>query len=292
MRKALFFLLLLPLLLLLFPACTSSTRIDTVAPAAVNIPKEYKKVLLINRTKEDPKFSQSNKMERMLTGTWAKNNPQLSFQVLSGLSAELTSSMKAYEVKTLTDTLFMGTGNQQYPETFTPVFIDSLCKKYGVDFVIALETFHFDIVSKANGKPATFNVVGIGLANVMSGPTYSLAALVKGGFRIYPSSGTGLIDQFTNTITWDFQRDGVADLPVLTQLSTAKESVNRALRFCGSDYGYTLSPHPISIYRTVYTRGHETLEAAGRYTNLGQWDPAMNIWDKNLTSTNSKLKKR
>lgn len=286
-------LLLLLSLLLLLPCCNSSVRINAVEPAAVSIPKEYKKVLLINRTGEDPKYAAQNKMERVLTGDWSKKNPKVSFEILNGLSQEMSGSMKAYEVQILTEKIFMGTGNQQFAEALTTAFIDSLCTKYGTDFVVSLETINLDVVSKANGAPAVFNVVNIGLGTLATGgPTYTLKAVVKGGFRVYPADGSNLLDEFTSVIQWDFERDRIPDLAVLTMLSNAKESMNRALRRCGADYGYSLSPHPIVLHRTVYTRGSASLKAASRYTDLGKWDDALGIWNKSLNSNSRKEKSR
>jgi len=272
-------------------SCTSYVRIDTVQPAAVNIPKDYKKVLLINRTGEDPAFAATNKLERMLTGDWSKRNTKLSFSILHGLSAELTNSMKHYEVQILKDTILRGTGNQTFPATLTTTFIDSLCAKYGVDFVIALETFGLDVVNKANGTPAVMNVVGLAI-NTLSGPTYSLGAVVKAGWRIYPAGGSNLIDQFPQVMSWDFGRDGIPDQAVLLQLSNAKESMNKALRTAGNRYGSSITPHPLVLQRKVYTSGSSSLNAAARYTSLGQWDNAMAIWDKNLNGSSIKVRKR
>ncbi|MCC7303637.1 MAG: hypothetical protein IT233_13435 [Bacteroidia bacterium] len=279
---------------LILASCNSSVRINTVEPSAVNIPKQFKKVLLINRTAEDPKYASTNKMERILTGDWSKRNPKVSFEILNGLSSEMSNSLKAYEVQILTEKTFMGTGNQQFAEPFAPAFIDSLCTRYGVDMVVSLETINLDVVSKANGTPATFNVVGIGMSTIMSGgaPTYTLMAVVKGGFRIYPADGSNLLDEFTAKINWDFGKDKISDLMVLSMMSNAKESMNRALRYCGSTYGYGLSPHPLTLHRKVYTRGSAALKSASRYTDLGKWDDALGIWNKHVSSSSTKEKKR
>jgi hypothetical protein len=276
---------------LLMAACTATVRINTVQPAAVNIPKEFKKVLLINRTGEDPNYKQTNKIEKMLSGDWSKRNPRNTFKVLEGLGAELTNSMKNYQVQILKDTIFMGTGNVMFPEYLKPDFIDSLANKYEADFVIALETFDMDMISKVNGAPVTFNVVGIVAATPM-GPTYTILHVTKLGWRIYPVGGGSLIDQHQHSYTMDFQRMGIPDQTVLLQLPKAKEGVNVALFDAGSFYGDRITPHPITLVRQFFTSGSSSIKQGARLAHLGKWDEAADRWAVGTKSGRRKVGKR
>src|SRR5438128_139388 len=101
---------LLALASIFFPACTSYIHFDAMQPAYVNIRPEYKKVLLINRTRPDAKRS-IDKLENVLTGEWGKEDGKASFRCLDGLSQNLSGSLKNYQVLVLKDTNFAGTGN-------------------------------------------------------------------------------------------------------------------------------------------------------------------------------------
>src|ERR1051326_5512112 len=201
-----------------FPSCTAYVHFDAIQPAYVNIPVQYKKILLINRTRPDAKRS-IDKLENVLTGEWGKQDSKASFRCLDGLSQNLQSSLKNYQTMVLKDTNLAGTGNMIFPPAMPPRFIDSVCAKYGADIAIVLEAFDTDVISKANGAPVLLSPLP--LLNPLAGPTFTLFSRVKAGFRIYDPKNNDMIDQFTLSTNYDFALMNIPDQEVLLHLPHA-----------------------------------------------------------------------
>ncbi|HEY6162015.1 MAG TPA: DUF6340 family protein [Bacteroidia bacterium] len=271
---------LLLLAALFFPSCTAYVHFDAIQPAYVNIPVQYKKILLINRTRPDAKRS-IDKLENVLTGEWGKQDSKASFRCLDGLSQNLQSSLKNYQTMVLKDTNLAGTGNMIFPPAMPPRFIDSVCAKYGADIAIVLEAFDTDVISKANGAPVLLSPLP--LLNPLAGPTFTLFSRVKAGFRIYDPKNNDMIDQFTLSTNYDFARMNIPDQEVLLHLPHALQGVYENGFMCGNDYGYRVAPHMASRTREIYRKGNYQLKMAYRSAVVGKWDDAYAIWQKNIT---------
>ncbi len=274
---------------LLITGCTAIAHFDTVQPAAVNIPPEYKKVVLLNRTRPAHQFLVGNKFEQIMSGDWGKKDENITFLCLNALSGALSGSMKHYEVDIINDKIYMGTGNESFPtESLAPAFIDSICRAHNADFVIALEAFDISVVSKVNGLPATFNVVNIA-AVTPSGPTFTLRSVVNTGWRIYPARGSSMIDQFINKASFDFGSMSITDQEVLLRTSRAREGLNRNCSMAGEDYAYRITPHPVTLHREWYTSGSASMKEARRLAFVNRWNDAFSIWQANSGSGKRKV---
>ncbi len=268
--------------------CVATVSFDAVQPAPVDIPTAYKKVVILNRTGSDKQYQSSTQLEGFLTGEWFKQDKKITFFCLEGLADYLVGSMKKYETEIITDSVFKGTGTEIFPETFSPDFVSRICKKYKADFLIALEAYDIDIISKVNGTPVTFNVLDIATATP-AGPTYTLRTVVKSGWRIYPANSAALIDQYMGKTTYDFSAMNVPDQAVLLGLPASREVVNKTSRFAGNNYADRITPEMITIHRNFYKSGNAAMKEAARFTYVSKWGQAFDIWQQNMNSPKKKV---
>jgi hypothetical protein len=269
----------------LLTACTSYVHFDAIKPAAVNIPPDFKKVLLVNRS-GIPRNG-FNKFEQVVTGEWKGEDRKAGFRCLEGIGDMLTRSLKGYSTMVLKDTILAGgPGNMVMAEPLGKRTLDSLCKKYGADFVITLEAFDTDILNKATGAPVMLSPLP--LINPLAGPTFTLMSRVKAGFRIYDPKNGNLVDRFDMSQNYDFAYMHISDQEVMLHLPHVIEGICQNGYNVGSDYGYRVSPQMTQRTRMIYRKGNSMMKIADRSMAVGKWDDAFATWQQVSTSGKTK----
>jgi hypothetical protein len=271
---------------LLAAGCRSTVGFQVIEPAFITLPPQLKKVVILNRTAAD-RLKPFNQLEQMLSMEWAKEDGKASVRCIEGLGATLANSLKQYQVVVLKDTNLVGTGDKILPEPFKKSFIDSICKKYSADFVIALESFDTSILNKANGLPATLSAMTI--TSVISGPSYTLMSSITTGWRIYDPNAKNLYDQYQEKANYDFAAMRITDQEVILHLPHALQGIYQNGALCGENYGFRIVPHEVTRFRFMYRKGSSDLRLAHRYAAVGKWDEAYNIWQKNTNSGKRKV---
>lgn len=264
------------LMSILSSCVTSSVSLEVLVPADINIPKHIKKVAVVNRSLPDKGEKLGNIIEGFFTGESIKADKEGSMNCVQGLVNILNNSPR-FEAVLVTSLSLKGTGTREFPDLLDNNTIDSVCKLYNADALIALETFDSDILlnqGKTDVKKTVDN------KDVIVTEFFAdLRVNVNAGWRIYDNIDKKMVDQniFTDEKGW--LGKGVNAEEAFKKLPNKRDAINSAGLFAGSQYGIRISPTWTKVVRTYYTKGKDDgFKTAKKNVKNKNWDQAEIIW--------------
>lgn len=268
-------LVVLLMTIFLFSCKVSQTSMEVLKPADINVPQHIKKVAVANRSLPAKGDKLANILEGLITGEQIFADREGSTHCLNGLVENLNSAPRFVAVMASSNTLF-GTGTREFAPALSWASIDSICKAYGVDAVILLETFD----SNTNIRESSKDV-----KKTKDGKEYfekvfmaELCIDVNSGWRIYDNVQKRIIDQNDYLDGKCFRGEGPNMSTAKNRLPAKRQAINQAGYFSGQQYGLRISPNWITVQRTYFVKGHDGFKEAKKHVKFNNWDAAEQIW--------------
>lgn len=263
---------IIAVLLVIVTGCTGprTVALKSVRPAELTLPETTKTLLLVDRTKTDPRAF--NIVESVLTGELPGEDRAGAQELLIALYRQLERSSR-FTTIVAEERLEGNSLNSVFPEQLSPQLMDRLAVKYNADAIVAVELFDSDFVitrGKKESKGLAYYAQGIGTITI--------------GIRLYDIHEKKVMDQqlLTKGSTWEATGNSVPE--AVSQLTSKGEATKGLSQDVGKNYAYKISPMPITIRRSFRGKAKRVpeLELGTRYADVGQWDRALETWKSAL----------
>jgi hypothetical protein len=286
MKKALSLLLII---LVLF-SCKTSVSYSGLRPADVNLPKDIKTIVLLNRYKASRQNAWMNIVEGIFTGEMLFVDKRGVEQALSGLQSRLQNGPK-YNI-IIASEQYTGSGTGIMPPPLNQGDIGVLCSKYNADAVISLEAFDSDIAISSTQKSRKKTENGQTIEEIYFDAMENVRITM--GWRMYLKNSGAIFDQNQMTTNRTFTSSAKTDVLARTSLLFPADAIMQTGFQGGDAYGVRVAPSWVSYTREIYGRSgrSEGMKRAKKMARRGDWVEAAKIWETFSKSSSSKLAKR
>ncbi len=280
--------LVLPLLAAATVSCaTQELYLNVTQPAPVTIAKEIKTVGIIDRSTPTDKTKTLDLIDKILSLEGADLDVIGTGEAIKGVTAELNANNRFEEVKLLSDLEFKATNIMGLPAPLTWEQVEGICRDNGTDALFALEMYDTD--TRVNYSTAS-KQIKTPLGNIPGlEHTASMETLVKTGWRIYSPADRIIADEFIVAESIVFTGRGINPLAAASALLNRKEAVKEVSNKAGHIYALRLLPYRLRATRDYFVKGTNNFKIAKRRAQLGKWDEAAELWEKETTNPKMKI---
>jgi len=251
-------------------------KLTLVKPSELMMPDHVQSIALIDRTKqdEDPK----NKVEQVLTGEAFRQDEQAVLQLMEGFIEACSGTQRFVTVRTAEKYTSNGT-KSTFPTPLDWNIVTDLCKKHQTNALLSVEIFDTDFIltnspikvdyQDESGKTRTrleFHASGVAVINM--------------GIRLYDGANRVILDEFQTTRRMNFDGQGNTLQAALNMLLDKVEATNRASYDAGFFYGERITPTYYQVTRYFFDRPKKALRAGVRYSEVADWNGAIDCWMK------------
>lgn len=283
MKKYLFILLAASIL----QSCkTDQLYLNVVEPAPVTIPSSIKSVGIINRSVPTDKTKVLDVVDKVLSLEGVDLDKDGAMEGIKGLSEELRNNGRFTEVKTLNNIDFRTPGLGVFPVPLTWEIVNKICKETGTNALFSLEMFDTDTKINYSTRPTDIKTPFGKIPGLEH--EADMETIVKTGWRIYDPANQLILDEYNLGESIVFSGRGVNPLLAAGALIGRKEAVNQVSNKAGHSYALRILPYELRVMRDYYVKGTNNFKIAKRKAQVGNWDEAGMLWEKE--TANSKMK--
>jgi hypothetical protein len=262
--------------------------LNVVEPAPVTISPEIKKVGVINRSTPTDETKVFDILDKVLTLEGVNLDKDGAEQAMAGLATELLNNNRFAEVKPLTDIDFRTPKTGLFPDPLTWEIVDKICRETGTDAIFALESYDTD--TKLNYSTRNVNIksnLGITIPGLEH--HIDMETIVKTGWRIYDPGSRVIADEFTDVQSIVFNSHGINPVAAAKTLLGRKAAVQQVSNISGHKYALRIVPFNLRVYRDYFVKGTNNFKIAKRKAQLGKWDEAGVLWEKETGNPKMKI---
>lgn len=282
---------LFPIIILagLLVSCkTQQLYLNVVEPAPVTLSHDIKKVGVINRSTPTDETKIIDILDKALSLEGVDLDKDGAEQAIKGLSVELMNNARFDEVKTLSDIDFRTPRLEIFPGPLSWEIVDKICKETGTDALFALEYYDTDTKLRYSTYDAgTREVLGVKVSALMH--QADMESIVKTGWRIYIPANQQIADEFSHFQSIVFSGKGITPLAAIAALIGRKDAIIDVSNKAGHGYALRLIPYELRVMRDYFVKGTDNFKIARRKAQLGKWDEAGELWEKETTNPNLKV---
>jgi hypothetical protein len=273
---------------LVFSSCkTQQLYLNVVEPAPVTMPAYIKSVGVINRSIPTEETKTLDVLDKALSLEGVNLDKDGAMESIRGLSDELLNNSRFVEVKTLNDIDFRTSALTDFPTPLTWEIIEKICSETKTDALFALEKFDTDThINYSNRKVDMKTPLGTipGIEHQAN-----METLVKTGWRIYDPSSKSILDEYVFNQSVVFSGRGINPLIAASALVGRKDAVNQVSNKAGHGYALRIIPYRLRVMRDYYVKGTNNFKIAKRKAQVGKWDEAGLLWEKETGNSSSKI---
>ncbi len=281
MKKLLLFLFVASL----FTATSCSRKhmqLQVLRPADVTVPSKIKTIAIVNHAA--PKSKWWNIVEGILTGEMIEQDKKGKTEALAGLCQQINNGTR-YKIINTTEVLTASgsiTG-KTFPDALSWNQVNSLCRKYNADAILALEHFDSDFIV-SNASKRIKNDDGIMETRYIAKGT----ANVNLGFRLYDPQIKSIIDEESYTHFRVWESEGITAADAALHLIANAQGIYGASREAGEVYAERITPHYVNVERSYYQKSKKVhmLASGARHAEVNNWAKAEEVWKDALKATN------
>jgi hypothetical protein len=265
---------------------TQQLYLNVVEPAPVTVPSYIKSVGVINRSMPTDETKAIDIIDKALSLEGADLDKEGAMESIKGLSSELLNNNRFTEVKTLNDIDFRTSSLTLFPAPLSWEIVSQICKEKGTDALFSLEKFDTDThINYSNRKVDIKTPLGMipGIEHQAD-----METIVKTGWRIYDPAAKAILDEYVYRESIVFSGRGINPLLAAAALIGRKDAVNKVSNKAGHGYAFRILPFELRVMRDYYVKGTDNFKIARRKAQMGKWDDAGLLWEKE--TGNSKMK--
>jgi len=277
------------LFIVLLSSCKMQQLYLTVAePAPVTLSGNIKTVGVINRSMPTDQTKILDVLDKALSLEGVNLDRDGAEQAITGLSNELLNNQRFSEVKTLSDIDFRTPKLGIFPGPLSWEIVDKICKETGTDALFSLE--YYDTDTKINYSTRDVNIkTPLGISIPGKEHIAEMETIVKTGWRIYDPANKVIADEFNHFQSVVFTGRGINPLVAAAALTGRKEAIKEVSNKAGHGYGMRLLPFSLRVMRDYFVKGTDNFKIARRKAQLGKWDEAGQLWEKETGNPKMKV---
>jgi hypothetical protein len=276
------------LAVLLLASCkTQQLYLNVVEPAPVTVPPYVKSVGVINRSMPTDETRAIDIIDKALSLEGVNLDKDGAQESIKGLSEELLNNSRFSEVKTLSDIDFRTPKLTLFPSPLSWEIVGQICKETGTDALFSLEKFDTDTrISYSNRKVDIKTPLGKipGLEHQAD-----METIVKTGWRIYDPASKMILDEYIYNESIVFSGRGINPLLAASALTGRKDAVKQVSNKSGRGYASRILPFQLRVTRDYYVKGTDNFKIARRKAQMGKWDEAGILWEKETSNRSMKI---
>lgn len=283
MKKSLFLILFAGLL---FSCKTNQLYLNVVEPAPVTIPSYIKHVGIINRSLPTDETKVLDVVDKVLSAEGANLDKDGANASIVGLMEELSANQRFDEVKLL-NIDFRTPKNGLFPAPLSWEIVDQICRETGNDALFSLEIFDTDTKINYANKPVDVKTP-FGNLPVLEHKA-DMETLVKTGWRIYDRQGHIILDEYNLGESVVYSGKGINPVIAAAGIIGRKDAVNEVSNKAGHAYALRILPYELRVMRDYYVKGTDNFKIAKRKAQVGNWDQAGELWEKETANRSGKV---
>jgi hypothetical protein len=279
-----------PLLLLagILTSCkTQELWLTVVEPAPVTLSKDIVRVGVINRSMPTDETKVLDVIDKVLSLEGVDLDKDGAWQAVKGLSDELLNNNRFAEVKNLKDIDFRTPKLGLFPNPLSWEIVDKICKETGTDALFSLETYDTD--TKVNYSTRTIDKKTVLGTIPLIEHHADMETIVKTGWRIYDPANQVIADEFRHFQSVVFSGTGINPMVAVAALIKRKDAVIEVSNKAGHGYALRLIPFELRVMRDYFVKGTNNFKIARRKAQLGKWDEAGVLWEKETANPERKI---
>ncbi len=262
--------------------------LTVVEPAPVTLSKEIKTPGIINRSIPTDETKALDVLEKVLSLEGTDLDKDGAEQCILGLSEELLNNNRFASVKTLNDIDFRTPKTGLFPEPLKWEIIDMICKEKGTDAIFALEYYDTDTrLDYSTNKVDVETPLGIAIPALEH--LANMETIVKTGWRIYDPVNRVIADEFSHLQSVVYTGRGINPVVAVAGIIKRKDAIKEVSNQAGHGYALRLLPFELRVMRDYYVKGTGNFKIAKRKAQLGKWDEAGLLWEKETGNQKMKI---
>jgi hypothetical protein len=281
------FFALMMISVIFFSGCaTSSLYMDVLVPGQISVPQEVQSLGVINRSLPAKQNLALNILEGFITGESIMGDRESSEHCVRGFSMKINDGPR-FKAMLLEGLELKGTGTREWPVPINWTQVESLCKQYGVDALVVLETYDSNTgirqweetkKRKKDGQEITYKEYNAHLVVNM----YS-------GWRIYFPATKRILDQNSYMDEKGWRTSGENPDGAMRKLPPKRRALNDAGTYAGMQYAVRISPSWVKVQREYYVKGHKYFETTKPMVKQSNWKEAVGFWKTLAENKDSKI---
>ena len=272
---------------LLLSCKTNQLYLNVIEPAPVQIPSSVTNVGIINRYLPTDETKVIDVIDKTLSLEGKNLDKDGAAESVKGLADELSGNVRFSSVVTIDDIKFKTPGLMNFPTPLTWEIVEMICSEKNTDALFALERYDTDTrVSYSSHKVDIQTPLGKipGLEHQVD-----METLVKTGWRIYYPSTKSILDEYAYDESIVFTGKGINPLVAAAAVIGRKDAVNQVSNKAGHNYALRILPYQIRVSRDYYVKGTNNFKIAKRKAQVGKWDEAGQLWEKETNNSSGKI---
>lgn len=272
-------------------ACMSTTALDVIKPADIDVPKAITSFGVVQRNEAAEGDKMGKRLEGFLTGEGIGVDKRSAVYVVNGLVLELSKSPK-YTIKQaeLNEQLY-GTGKLMMAPALDWNMVEAICNNNGVDALIVVEGFDSDVNTDIDFRDVEKKVEGGAVTERVFSARMNVDTDVN--WRLYDPQTKTIIDTFHDNVGSSEKRTGSSESSAKRNLPSTERLVKRGAEQLGVRYARRISPTKVKVQRDYYSKGSYRMKSAKKKMQLKDYDGAISLWDQEYRLTfKSKQKKK
>jgi hypothetical protein len=267
---------------------TNLLYLNVTEPAPVTISQNIRKVGVINRSTPTDETKVLDVLDKVLSLEGVNLDKDGAWEAVNGLTSELLNNKRFDEVKTLADIDFRTPKTGLFPEPLTWDIVNKVCSETGTDALFALEAYDTD--TRFNYSTQNVNVkTPLGISVPGLDHRIEMETIVKTGWRIYDPASRVIADEFSDAQSIMFRSHGINPLAAAQALTGRKEAVRQVSGRSGQNYALRILPFTLRVQRDYFVKGSNNFKIAKRKAQLGKWDEAGVLWEKETANQKNKV---
>lgn len=280
--------LLLPLIASVAVSCaTQELYLNITNPAPVTIAPEIKTIGIIDRSTPTDQTKSLDALDRLLSLEGADLDSIGTLEAIKGVTDELAANDRFNEVKLLSGLKFRTSGLGGMPAPLTWDQVEGICRDNGTQALFALELYDTDTRISYATEPAKIKTP-LGEIPALN-HSASMETLVKTGWRIYSPSDRAILDEYIIAESVVFAGKGINPVAAVAGMIHRKDAVKEVSRKAGHIYALRLIPYRLRVTRDYFVKGTDNFKVAKRRAQLGKWDEAAELWEKETDNPKMKI---
>ena len=279
---------ILPFIVLAATSCaTQELYLNVTQPAPVSIAPEIKTIGIIDRSNPTDQTKTIDMIDQLLTLEGDELDSIGTLEAINGVTQELKENDRFNEVKLLTDIKFKASSVGSLPSPLTWEQVEGICLENGTDALFALEMYDTDThVNYSTEKTQIETPLGNipALEHIAS-----MEILVKTGWRIYSPANKAILDEYIVAETVNFTGRGINPVVAVSALMNREAAVKEVSNKAGHIYALRLIPYRLRATRDYFVKGTDNFKIAKRRAQLGKWDEAAELWEKETGNPDRKV---
>ena len=269
-------------------ATTNKMTMGVLEPAPVYMPKHNQKIGVIDRSLPSDDNAELDKLDKVLSAEGKDLDKEGAHRAILGLSDKLGKNQNFDEVKIIEDANLRSPGSGVFPATLPWETVQKICDEKGVDALYVLSFYDTD--SKIDYKTVQKKIKNpLGVEISVPEHHATIHTLLKTGWRVYDLKNKIILDEYRANQNLTSTGKGINPAKAIAAIAGRKEAVLEKSNTIGYNYGARILPRRVRVSRDYFIKGTDNFEVANRRAIAGKWDSAAELWNEEVSNSDSKI---